>query len=172
MKFHPLSLTVTLPFLAACNSGMMALAPSVPALQAPGIPVQIVRVDAGAADVAARYSNVLAREAAARGYAVQPANGAGQAIRLKAYLTAYGTDNGQTAFSWVLDTSEDGQRRTGRVSGQNVLAISSAGGWTSLDEATMRKVAGASLDALTLQLTNPEAAIAARQAASETQQDQ
>lgn len=161
-----LLLTFIAPVLTGCNSGMVALAPQFGGapqkLHAPAIPLQIVSVEAGMPEFSARYSDVLAREAQSRGYIVSPINPLAPAIRLKAYLTAYGADNGQTIYSWVIDTSEDMQSRKGRVSGQSLIPASSAGGVTSLDEGTMRKLAGVSLDALTLQLTNPDAAAASR----------
>jgi hypothetical protein len=157
-------LVLAVPLLAGCNSGMMAMAPGfgTTRLQAPNIPVKIVKVEAGMPEASARYSDILAREAVARGYAITPAGGATPSVHVKAYLTAYGADGGKTAYSWVLDTSDDGQTRKNRVSGQSILPVSSANGTTNLDESTMRKLAGASLDALTLQLTNPEAASALR----------
>lgn len=157
-------LVLAVPLLAGCNSGMMAMAPGfgTARLQAPNIPVKIVKVEAGMPEASARYSDILAREAVARGYAITPAGSATPSVHVKAYLTAYGADGGKTAYSWVLDTSDDGQTRKNRVSGQSILPVSSANGTTNLDESTMRKLAGASLDALTLQLTNPEAASALR----------
>ncbi len=97
-----------------------------------------------------RFAAIFAQEARSRGFVLADASAPVATTRLRAYLDSFMGADGKPAISYVLQTSADGRTRANRISG---TVAASAAGWSGLDDATMRRVAVASLDDLTRQLT-------------------
>lgn len=135
--------------LAACQSdgSMSAMAPAT-SLRGPAAPLAFVAIQGPSADVAQKFEAILAQEARKRGFDVVAANSTGNALRVKTYLDAFQGADGKTGFSWVLDTSENGRTRSGRVRGAASLGSASATPWSAFDEAAMRQVAQMSVNDL------------------------
>ena len=141
----------SLSALAACaNTGMSANA-SLAALRPEATTLSILSVSGPSTEISQRFSSVLESEAKARGYAIN-ATGTG-GTRVAAFLDSYPVEGGKLAFSWVLQTSEDGRKRAARVSGAATTTAAASAGWAALDQTTMRQIAARSLDDLTRVLT-------------------
>src|SRR6478735_3869097 len=83
--------------LAACQQGIEAAGRKV---DAPGVPVALVGVEGAPAALQADVDNQVATQASAR--RIELVSGAEQPrYRLRGYLTAYPTDNGETALAFV-----------------------------------------------------------------------
>jgi len=111
----------------------------------------ILAVEGPMPELGSRFGSILAEEAQSRGFML--AQGAEPATRVKAYLEPFAAQNGVLAFSYVLQTSPDGQTRANRVSGFAEVSAPASSAWAALDESTMRAIAGRSLDDLARQLT-------------------
>ncbi|MCZ8184675.1 MAG: hypothetical protein O9322_17010 [Beijerinckiaceae bacterium] len=133
--------------LAACQSSMTAMAPAT-GVSRSATPLAFVAVQGPAPDLARQFESILAQEARKRGFEVVSPATPGNALRVKTYLDAYQAADGKAGFSWVLDTSENGQTRANRVRGAAALGTASSTPWASLDETAMRQIAQMSLDDL------------------------
>lgn len=111
-----------------------------------------------------RFAAIFAQEARNRGFVLAEANAPVATTRLRAYLDSFTGADGKPAISYVLQTSADGRTRANRVSG---MVQTGAPGWAGLDDAAMRRVAAASLDDLTRQLTGQPGAAGEVAAAGE-----
>lgn len=164
-------LVAMLPFgLAACQSSMTAIAPAT-GLGGSATPLAFVAVQGPAPDLAQKFESILAQEARKRGFEVVSPNTPGNALRVKTYLDAYQAADGKAGFSWVLDTSENGQTRSNRVRGAAALGSATGTPWASLDEAAMRQIAQMSLDDLARQSAGSPAATTIASTAGTTESE-
>ncbi len=136
--------------LAACQSSMTAIAPAT-GINGAATPLALVAVQGPAPDIAQKFDSILAQEARKRGFEVVNPAAPGNALRVKTYLDAYQAADGKAGFSWVLDTSENGQTRANRIRGAAALGSATTTPWASLDENAMRQIAQMSLDDLARQ---------------------
>jgi len=136
--------------LAACQSSMTAMAPAT-GLNGTAMPLAFVAVQGPSPEIAQKFDAILAQEARKRGFEVVSPAAPGNALRVKTYLDAYQAADGKAGFSWVLDTSENGQTRANRIRGAAALGSATTTPWASLDENTMRQIAQMSLDDLARQ---------------------
>lgn len=160
-------LVAVLPLgLAACQSSMTAMAPAT-GLNGSATPLAFVAVQGPSPDLAQKFESILAQEARKRGFEVVSPATPGNALRVKTYLDAYQAADGKAGFSWVLDTSENGQTRSNRVRGAAALGTATGTPWASLDETAMRQIAQMSLDDLARQSAGNAAAAPAATTESE-----
>jgi hypothetical protein len=156
-------IAIALPMmLAACQSdGMSALTP-VTSLSGAAVPLSFVAIQGPAADISQKFEGILAQEARRRGFAVVAANAGSNTLQVKTYLDAYLAPDGKAGFSWVMDTSENGRTRSGRVRGAATLGAASGSPWNALDEAAMRQIAQMSIEDLVRQASGaPTSAVTA-----------
>jgi hypothetical protein len=152
-------------FVAACNAPTMTATAPLTGIRPEAATLSILDVAGPSSEQGQRFAAILAQEAQARGFVIAQANAPVASSKLRAYLDVFAGQNGQPAISYVLQTSTDGRSRAARVSG--VVGASGAG-WAGFDDAAMRRIAAASLDALARQLSGePGAGGAVAQASAE-----
>ncbi len=105
------------------------------------MPLSFVAIQGPAADVSQKFEGILAQEAAAAALLLSLRMPAAIRCRSRRYLDAYLAPDGKAGFSWVMDTSENGRTRSGRVRGAATLGATSGSPWNALDEAAMRQIA-------------------------------
>lgn len=127
--------------LAACNDATVASrAPTL----APGVPIAVDSISGGPDTVRGAFSSAMSSEASARRVQiVDPATN--PRYRVRGYLAAQPTEDGQTALAFVWDVFDAQKRRAQRVEGSTV-ARSSTGDWTGVDQTTVNKAASDSMD--------------------------
>jgi hypothetical protein len=169
-----LAVAATLALLAAgCNETTTA---SRAPVSAPGVPIAVDSI-AGAPDtVRTSFASALSNEAQTRQVEiVDPATN--PRYRVRGYLAAQPTEDGQTALSFVWDVFDAQKRRAQRVQGAAV-ARAGAGDWTGVDQTTVSKAASESMQQIAEFLAGQDAtpaapsATAARPAAARTASSQ
>lgn len=142
-----LLLALATPLLQGCaNQGLVASV-SIAQIKPEASSLAIAGIFGPSPEVAAKFGEILANAARARGFTITDAN-AHPATRINAYLDLYQVEGGALAISWVLNGYGE-KSRNARVSGAASLKASAASGWESLDEAAMRSIAARGLDDLT-----------------------
>jgi hypothetical protein len=136
--------------LAACNAPQMTATAPLTSLRPEAATLAMIGISGPSDEQGRRFAAIFAQEARSRGFVMADANAPVATTRLKAYLDSFTGADGRPALSYVLQTSTDGRTRANRVSG---MVPASAPGWAGLDDGAMRRVAAASLDDLTRQLT-------------------
>jgi hypothetical protein len=154
--------------LAGCNengplsgSGMVKARPG-------AAPVALLSLEGAPAEVTARLAGALAREAELRAIALVPGSGSPR-YKLKGYLAASpagGSAGGRNTITWVWDVFDGARQRTQRLEGTE--EIGGADAWQAIDNATLDRIAGHSMDGVARFLSegaDAAAAIAATQPA-------
>lgn len=127
--------------LAACNDTTTATrAPTV----APGVPIAVDSISGGSDAVRGAFTSAMSNEASARRVEIVDPK-TNPRFRVRGYLAAQPTDDGQTALAFVWDVFDAQKRRAQRVEGATV-ARSSSGDWTGVDQGTVNKAASESMD--------------------------
>jgi hypothetical protein len=150
--------------LAACNGPRMTATANLASLRPEAATIVILGVSGPSDEQGRRFAAIFAQEARSRGFVMAEANAPVATTRLRAYLDSFTGTDGRPAISYVLLTSADGRTSTNRVSG---MVPAQAPGWAGLDDGAMRRVAAASLDDLTRQLTRQPGAAGEVAAAGE-----
>ncbi|MGL4438376.1 MAG: hypothetical protein ACRCUE_03830 [Bosea sp. (in: a-proteobacteria)] len=147
--------------LAACNETTTASrAPT----QAPGVPIAVDSISGGPDNVRGAFSSAMSTEANARRVEiVDPATN--PRFRVRGYLAAEPTSDGQTALAFVWDVFDAQKKRAQRVQGATV-ARSSTGDWNGVDQTTVSKAASDSMDQIAQFLAGQEQVRAASAPAS------
>ncbi|MDJ1159306.1 hypothetical protein QNA08_13785 [Chelatococcus sp. SYSU_G07232] len=117
-------------------------------IEAPGVPVAVESIEGAPEPVMTRLASALVDEASAR--RVELVSDKGNArYRVKGYLTAYTTENGATALTFVWDVFDETKRRAQRLEGTSV-AKTPAGTdpWSGVDQGAVAKVASESMNAI------------------------
>ncbi len=128
---------------------------------APGVPIAVESISGAPDGVRGTFTSALSSEASARRVdIVDPATN--PRYRVRGYLAAQPTDDGQTALAFVWDVFDAQKRRAQRVQG-STLVRASAGDWTGVDQTTVNKAASESMDRIAQFLAGQEqvAAVAA-----------
>jgi hypothetical protein len=136
--------------LAACNTPQMTASANLASLKPEAATLAMLGVSGPSDEQSRRFAAIFGQEAKSRGFVIAEANAPVASTHLRAYLDSFTGADGKPAIAYVLQTSADGRNRANRVSG---MVPANAPGWAGLDDAAMRRVAMASLDALTRQLT-------------------
>jgi hypothetical protein len=127
--------------LAACTDTTTA---SRSATQAPGVPIAVDSIAGAPETVRGSFTSALSSEATSRKVEiVDPATN--PRYRIRGYLAAEPTADGQTALAFVWDVFDSQKRRAQRVQGATV-ARSSTGDWSGIDQTTVTKAASESMD--------------------------
>ena len=137
--------------LSACNEATTASrAPTV----APGVPIAVDSISGGTDAMRGSFSSAMSNEASVRRVdIVDPATN--PRYRVRGYLAAEPTADGQTALSFVWDVFDAQKRRAQRMQGATV-ARSSSGDWSGVDQSTVNKAASESMDQIAQFLAGQE----------------
>ena len=126
---------------------------------APGVPIAVDSISGGSDTVRGAFTSAMSSEASARRVdIVDPKTN--PRFRVRGYLAAQPTDDGQTALAFVWDVFDAQKRRAQRVQGSTV-ARNSSGDWTGVDQTTVNKAASDSMDQIAQFLAAQNQAIAA-----------
>jgi hypothetical protein len=131
--------------LASCQD--MGLDASVPARMAPGVPIAVETLEGAPAEVQTALAAAFNKSAADHQVTVVDDAKAAR-FHLKGYLTAYAADDGNTALAYVWDVFDGANRRAQRVTGVEEVAGTPADPWSRVDERTLQRIAGKSMDGI------------------------
>lgn len=129
-----------------------------PGVSPGGATVALASLDGAPQEVAARFTQVFAREAQGRDIAVAPSANAHYIVR--GYLDAAPTAGG-TNVAFVWDVFDARKSRAQRVSDSIVVPGAASDPWSVVDDKALASVAGKAADELAAFLTNTPEAIAA-----------
>lgn len=144
--------------LAGCQETTQTAAR--PRVDAPGIPVSVQSISGAPDDVTTNFAGLLNEAAVERRMEIVPGDKPAR-FRVKGYLTAQPTEDGQTALAFVWDVYDATQQRAQRVQGES---LGKRGGgsdpWAGIDRTVVAKAASDSMDAIAgfLVTIPPEAA--------------
>jgi len=152
--------------LAGCQETTTAARPRV---DAPGVPVSVQSISGAPDQVTAAFAGLLGEAAAERRMEIVPGDKPAR-FRVRGYLTAQPTADGQTALAFVWDVYDESKKRAQRVQGESLGNRSSGGDpWAGVDRTIVAKAASDSMDAIAGFLTTAPAAEAKPDAKGKTQ---
>ena len=156
------------PLLAAALAGCVDNASDLqasavrPASASPaGASVAFVSLEGAPAEIAARFSQLAAAEAARRDVALAPPAAAHYLVR--GYLSATPAEGG-TAFTYVWDVFDKSRQRIQRTQDSLFVKTPAANPWSAADERVLASLAARSADDLAAVLAQTPEALAARAA--------
>ena len=119
-----------------------------PRVDAPGIPLSVQSI-AGAPDpITTQFASLLGEAAADRSMEIVAGDKPAR-YRVRGYLTAEPTEDGQTALAFVWDVYDAKRQRAQRVTGASLGSRSGGGDpWASIDRTVVAKAASDSMDAI------------------------
>lgn len=133
--------------LAGCQETTTASAPRA-RVDAPGVPVSVQSITGAPDSVTTRFASLLGEAAAERSMEIVPGDKPAR-FRVRGYLTAQPTEDGQTALAFVWDVYDSSKNRAQRVQGES---LGRRGGgsdpWAGLDQTVVAKAASESMDAI------------------------
>jgi hypothetical protein len=129
--------------LAACQQGLEAAGPKV---DAPGVPVALEGVEGAPEALQAQVNNAVVTQASARRIELVGAGAGEPRYRLKGYLTAYSTENGETALAFVWDVFDSSKKRAQRVSTTTLAKGQNANPWAQIGESQIEKATAQSMN--------------------------
>jgi hypothetical protein len=127
--------------VAGCQPGMVEGA----AVSAPGVPVAVETIEGAPEALQARVNAEVATQASARRIELVSGESAPR-YRLKGYLTAYPTENGETALAFVWDVFDSSKKRAQRVSTTTLARGQSTDPWQQIGETQISKAASQSMN--------------------------
>lgn len=131
--------------LGGCQETTTAARPRV---DAPGVPVSVQSISGAPDAVTTRFAGLLGEAAAERRMEIVPGDKPAR-FRVRGYLTAQPTEDGQTALAFVWDVYDETKKRAQRVQGES---LGRRGGgsdpWSSIDQTVVAKAAAESMDAI------------------------
>jgi hypothetical protein len=131
--------------LAGCQETTTAQRPRV---DAPGVPVSVQSITGAPDAVTTRFAGLLGEAAAERKMEIVPGDKPAR-FRVRGYLTAQPTEDGQTALAFVWDVYDESKKRAQRVQGES---LGRRGGgsdpWAGIDQTVVAKAASESMDAI------------------------
>ena len=131
--------------LAGCHETTTAARPRV---DAPGVPVSVQSISGAPDQVTAHFAGLLGEAAAERKMEIVPGNKPAR-FRVKGYLTAQPTEDGQTALAFVWDVYDSTKQRAQRVQGESIGKRSGGSDpWAGIDQTIVAKAASDSMDAI------------------------
>jgi hypothetical protein len=113
--------------------------------EAPGVPVALGDVEGAPEAIKARVSAEIATQASARRIEIVEAASQPR-YRLKGYLTAYPTETGDTALSFVWDVLDSSNQRARRVTTTTVASGQGEDPWSKIGETQIAKTASQSMN--------------------------
>ncbi|WP_186419550.1 hypothetical protein [Bosea sp. CS1GBMeth4] len=139
---------------AGCQETTTAARPKV---DAPGVPVSVQSISGAPDQVTAHFAGLLGEAAAERKMEIVPGDKPAR-FRVRGYLTAQPTEDGQTALAFVWDVYDESKKRAQRVQGES---LGRRGGgsdpWAGIDQTIVAKAASESADAIASFLTTAPA---------------
>jgi len=90
-----------------------------PRVDAPGVPVSVQSISGAPENVTTSFAGLLGEAAAERKMEIVPGNKPAR-FRVKGYLTAQPTEDGQTALAFVWDVYDSTKQRAQRVQGESI----------------------------------------------------
>ncbi|KFC74629.1 Hypothetical protein precursor [Bosea sp. LC85] len=119
-----------------------------PRVDAPGVPVSVQSISGAPDQVTTNFASLLGEAAAERKMEIVAGNAPAR-FRVRGYLTAQPTEDGQTALAFVWDVYDESKKRAQRVQGES-LGRRGGGGdpWSSIDQTIVAKAASDSMDAI------------------------
>jgi len=143
--------------LAGCQQTTTAEAPRA-RVDAPGVPVSVQSITGAPSNVTTSFAGLLGEAAAERKMEIVPGDKPAR-FRVRGYLAAQPTEDGQTALSFVWDVYDAGKNRAQRVQGES---LGRKGGsedpWAGIDQTVVAKAASDSMDAIASFLVTTPAA--------------
>ena len=131
--------------LAGCQETTTAARPRV---DAPGVPVSVQSISGAPDAVTTRFAGLLGEAAAERRMEIVPGDKPAR-FRVRGYLTAQPTEDGQTSLAFVWDVYDETKKRAQRVQGES---FGRRGGtsdpWSGVDQTIVAKAAAESMDAI------------------------
>ncbi|WP_054141507.1 hypothetical protein [Bosea sp. AAP35] len=131
--------------LAGCQETTSAARPRV---DAPGVPVSVQSISGAPDAVTTRFAGLLGEAAAERRMEIVPGDKPAR-FRVRGYLTAQPTEDGQTSLAFVWDVYDETKKRAQRVQGES---LGRRGGtsdpWSGIDQTIVAKAAAESMDAI------------------------
>jgi hypothetical protein len=131
--------------LAGCQETTTAARQRV---DAPGVPVSVQSITGAPDSVTTRFAGLLGEAAAERSMEIVAGDKPAR-FRVRGYLTAQPTEDGQTSLAFVWDVYDAGKKRAQRVQGES---LGRRGGgddpWAGLDQTIVAKAASESMDAI------------------------
>jgi hypothetical protein len=127
--------------LAACQQGFE----SAGKVDAPGVPVAFDTIEGAPDAVLSKVSAEVSSQATAR--RIELVSGESQPrYRLKGYLTAYSTEDGETALAFVWDVFDASKKRAQRVSTTTIAKGQSSDPWEQIGEKQIANAASQSMN--------------------------
>jgi hypothetical protein len=131
--------------LAGCQETTQIARPRV---DAPGVPVSVQSISGAPDDVTTSFAGLLGEAAAERKMEIVPGDKPAR-FRVKGYLTAQPTEDGQTALAFVWDVYDSTRQRAQRVQGESIGKRSGGSDpWAGIDRTVVAKAASDSMDAI------------------------
>jgi hypothetical protein len=127
--------------LAACQQGIETAGK----VDAPGVPVAFDTIEGAPDAVLSKVSAEVSSQATAR--RIELVSGESQPrYRLKGYLTAYSTEDGETALAFVWDVFDSSKKRAQRVSTTTLAKGQSTDPWDQIGEKQIATAASQSMN--------------------------
>ena len=105
-----------------------------PRVDAPGVPVSVQSISGAPDQVTAHFAGLLGEAAAERKMEIVPGDKPAR-FRVRGYLTAQPTEDGQTALAFVWDVYDESKKRAQRVQGESLgKRGGSSDPWAGLDQ--------------------------------------
>lgn len=131
--------------LAGCQETTTA---SRPRVDAPGIPVSVQSISGAPDQVTTHFASLLGEAAAERKMEIVPGDKPAR-FRVRGYLTAQPTADGQTALAFVWDVYDEKKKRAQRVQGESLgRRGGNADPWVGIDQTIVAQAASDSMDAI------------------------
>lgn len=126
--------------LAACQQGLEGKA-----MSAAGVPVAVETIEGAPAGLQDKVNAEVASQASAR--RIEIVSGEAQPrYRLKGYLTAYSTGDGETALAIVWDVFDSSRKRAQRVSTTTLAKGQADDPWSKIGETQISKATAQSMN--------------------------
>jgi hypothetical protein len=138
--------TVSVPAFALALAGCQETAPvASPRVDAPGVPVSVQSISGAPDSVTASFAGLLGEAAADRKMEIVPGDKPAR-FRVRGYLTAQPTADGQTALAFVWDVYDAKRQLAQRVQGES-LGKRAGGGdpWAGIDQSVVAAAASESM---------------------------
>lgn len=151
--------------LAGCQETTSAARPRV---DAPGVPVSVQSISGAPDAVTTSFAGLLGEAAAERKMEIVPGDKPAR-FRVRGYLTAQPTEDGQTSLAFVWDVYDETKQRAQRVQGESLgRRGGSSDPWSGIDQTIVAKAASDSMDAIASFLVTTPAVETALPAADKT----
>ena len=112
-----------------------------PRVDAPGVPVSVQSISGAPEAVTASFAGLLGEAAAERKMEIVAGDKPAR-FRMRGYLTAQPTEDGQTALAFVWDVYDESKKRAQRVQGESLGRRGSGSDpWAGIDQTIVAKAA-------------------------------